>query len=96
MEGTIVNLRGRRHTQYSNQMVISIDNITDREKATGLVGKKAVWTNVKGNVIIGKISSAHGNSGALRIIFEKGMPGQSLGKKVARYASNACLIFASG
>ncbi len=82
MEGTIVNFRGGRHTQYDNQMIISISDVDDKEKAEKIVGKKAIWTNTKGNVIIGKVASAHGNSGAIRAIFEKGMPGQSLGSKV--------------
>ena len=80
MEGTIVNFRGGRHTQYDNQMIIDVG--MDKEKAKALVGKKVSWLNEKGNAINGKISSLHGNSGAVRAIFEKGMPGQSLGKKV--------------
>ncbi len=82
MEGKIVNFRGGRHTQYNNHMIVSVKDIADKEKATSLVGKKIVWTNDKGNAITGKVASAHGNSGAIRAIFEKGMPGQSLGKKV--------------
>ena len=82
MEGTIVNFRGGRHTQYDNQMIVALTDVTDKEKAAELVGKKISWTNEKGNSIVGKVASAHGNSGAIRVIFEKGMPGQSVGKKV--------------
>ena len=82
MEGTIVNFRGGRHTQYDNQMIIAVEGVADKEKAASLVGKKVAWVNTKGNAISGKVASAHGNSGALRAIFEKGMPGQSIGKKV--------------
>jgi large subunit ribosomal protein L35Ae len=82
MEGTIVNFRGGRHTQYNNHMVISVGDVDSKDKAAGLVGKKVVWTNSKGNAIIGKVASSHGNKGAIRAIFEKGMPGQSLGSKV--------------
>ena len=77
-----MNFRGSRHTQYDNQMVIAVNTIADRKKAATLVGKKITWTNEKGNAISGKIASAHGNSGKVRAIFEKGMPGQSIGKKV--------------
>ena len=31
----------------------------------------------------GQITAAHGNSGALRVRFDSGMPGQSIGTKVA-------------
>jgi large subunit ribosomal protein L35Ae len=81
MEGVIVNFRGGRHVQYGNQMVISVAG-TDKEKAKALIGKKVVWTNTKGNSITGKVSAVHGNSGAIRAIFEKGMPGQAVGSKV--------------
>ena len=82
MEGTIVNFRGGRHTQYNNQMIIQVEELKDREKAKAVVGKKVTWLNEKGNAIVGKISGCHGNSGCLRAIFEKGMPGQAIGKKV--------------
>ncbi len=82
MEGTIVNFRGGRHTQYNNHMIISVKGVEDIKKAQEIAGKKVIWTNEKGNAITGKIASAHGNSGAVRAIFEKGMPGQSIGKKV--------------
>ena len=82
MEGIIVNFRGGRHTQYNNQMIIEVEELKDREKAKSVVGKKVSWLNEKGNSINGKVASAHGNSGCVRAIFEKGMPGQSIGKKV--------------
>ena len=63
-------------------MVIAVNDVADKEKAAGLGGKKVTWANAKGNAIVGKVSSAHGNKGAVRAIFEKGMPGQSLGSKV--------------
>ncbi|MBR9699361.1 50S ribosomal protein L35ae [Candidatus Woesearchaeota archaeon] len=82
MEGTIVNFRGGKHRKSPNQMIVSVSGVDDMKKAAGLVGKKVSWTNTKGNSISGKISGAHGNSGAVKAIFEKGMPGQCLGNKV--------------
>ena len=32
--------------------------------------------------MLGKINAIHGNKGALRAVFETGIPGQALGKKV--------------
>lgn len=65
-------------------MVIHVESISSREKASALVGKTVVWTTPGKNKkqIKGKIASAHGNKGAVRVIFEKGMPGQSLGTEV--------------
>ena len=82
MEGIIVNFRGGRHTQTGNHMVIMVDGVDKRDKAASLVGKKVVWTNTKGSSITGKVAAAHGNKGAVRAIFEKGMPGQAVGTKV--------------
>jgi large subunit ribosomal protein L35Ae len=82
MKGTIVNYRLSRHVQKTNHMVIIIPSITTRAKASALVGKTAVWKSPKGKEIKGTVASAHGNKGAVRVIFEKGMPGQSLATSV--------------
>ncbi|MFC1691278.1 50S ribosomal protein L35ae [Nanoarchaeota archaeon] len=82
MEATIVNFRGGRHTQKDNYMILSISGVADKEKAAALVGKNVVFETSAGNKITGQIKAAHGNSGAVRAKFEKGMPGQSLGQKV--------------
>lgn len=82
MEGVIVNFRGSRRVKKGNHMIVEIPGINDKEKASKLVGKKVVWKTSAGKVLQGKVASSHGNSGALRVIFEHGLPGQSLGKKV--------------
>jgi large subunit ribosomal protein L35Ae len=82
MEGLIANFRGSHHTQYENQMIIHAKGVDSKDKAAKLVGKKVVWTSSAGKEIKGEIKAAHGNNGAVRAIFEKGMPGQSLGEKV--------------
>ena len=82
MQGTIVNFRRGRRTQTMNHMIIYLDSIDNREKAAELVGKAVVWKSPAGKEINGKVASAHGNKGAVRAIFEKGMPGQSVGNKV--------------
>ena len=81
MKGVIVNYKGGKHTQVTNQMIISSEEVTSREEAEKLVGKKVVWNTGKKD-ITGEVRSAHGNSGAIRVLFETGMPGQSIGKVV--------------
>ena len=83
MEGTIVNFRGSRRVKKGNHMIIELSSVDSKEKASKFVGKKVVWKSSAGKAITGKVASAHGNSGALRVIFETGMPGQSIGNKVA-------------
>ncbi len=82
MDAVIVNFRGTRRTKSHNHMIIEVNGVDSKEKASQLVGKKAVWKSPAGKPINGKIASAHGNSGALRVIFETGMPGQAIGSKI--------------
>ncbi|MBI2499370.1 50S ribosomal protein L35ae [Candidatus Woesearchaeota archaeon] len=82
MEGVIVNFRGGKHTKYDNHMIIQISSVKDRENAKKLVGKTVVWKSPAGKEIKGKVSNMHGNSGCIRAIFEKGMPGQAISQKV--------------
>lgn len=82
MKAVIVNFRVAKHTQKDNQMVVQIEGSDSKDKASKLVGKVVVWTSPAGKAIKGKISSAHGNKGAVRVLFEKGMPGQAIGSQV--------------
>ncbi len=82
MRGRIANFCLSRHRQKSNQMVVLPEGIASREKASALVGRKVVFKTETGREIAGKVASAHGNKGAVRVLFEKGMPGQSLANAV--------------
>jgi len=82
MEGIITNFRGGRHTKYDTHMIIKISFISSKEKARELIGKKVVWESPGGKKIFGMVSNIHGNSGCVRVIFEKGMPGQAIAGKV--------------
>ncbi|MEM2115638.1 MAG: 50S ribosomal protein L35ae [Candidatus Woesearchaeota archaeon] len=82
MEGVVVHYRRGKHVQYTNQIIIHLKDITTRELARSLVGKKVVYVTKTGKQIVGVIKAPHGNSGNVRAIFEKGLPGQCIGKKV--------------
>ncbi len=83
MEGVIVNYKGSgRRRQTRNQMIILSEGVDDKEKAKKLVGKKVLWTSPAGKEVKGEVRSSHGNKGAMRILFEIGMPGQAVGAKV--------------
>ncbi|MBU0757933.1 MAG: 50S ribosomal protein L35ae [Nanoarchaeota archaeon] len=84
MEGTIATFRRGRKTQTTNQMIILFADVDSKEKANALVGKKVSWTAPGKNktTITGEITSAHGGNGAVRALFERGMPGQSVGTKI--------------
>ena len=82
MEGTIVNYRGSHKTQYPNQMIVKVESIETKEKAKELLKKTVIWETPTKNQIKGTITKEHGNKGAVRVKFEKGLPGQALGTKV--------------
>jgi len=82
MEAVIVNFRSAKHHTVPNQMIIKVGGYSDKEKAKELIGKKATWTSPAGKQLTGKVSAQHGNSGAVRAIFDTGMPGQAVGQKI--------------
>ena len=84
MEGIIINFRRGRKTTYDRQMIIAVESIEDKEKAGSLVGKKAIWTcpGKDKKEIVGVVNAVHGGKGCVRVVFERGMPGQSVGTKV--------------
>lgn len=82
MKGRLSNYRRGVHTEYTNQYVIEVDGVNDRASASGIIGKRVVWKTSTGKEIIGKVSKAHGNSGAVLARFEKGLPGQAIGTEV--------------
>ncbi|MEM3154546.1 MAG: 50S ribosomal protein L35ae [Candidatus Woesearchaeota archaeon] len=80
----ISHFRGSFRRKKGNQLIVIVPGVDNREKAQSYVGKTAVWTapGKQKTRIRGKISAVHGNKGALRVVFERGMPGQSLGQEV--------------
>ena len=77
-----MNFRGSHKTKKGNHIIIKVNGFDKREKAKELLKKKVIWKSPKGKEIKGEIKAEHGNKGAVRAIFEKGLPGQALGQKV--------------
>jgi large subunit ribosomal protein L35Ae len=82
MEATITSFKRSRRRTHNNQMILHVEGVSTKEAAQKLVGKKVSWKSPGSKEITGEIRAAHGNSGALRALFEKGMPGQALSQKV--------------
>lgn len=84
MKGKVIQFRQGRKTQKPRHFLVEIAGVDSREKAGKFVGKDVEWTSpgkLK-KVIKGKVASAHGNNGVLRVIFEIGLPGQAIGDDV--------------
>ena len=82
MKGILSGNRRGVHTAYTNQYVVKIDGVDGRDEANGVIGKRVCWKTSTGKEIVGKISKAHGNSGAVLVRFDKGLPGQAIGTEV--------------
>jgi len=76
--GKVIQFRRGRHTVHERHFLIEVDGVSNKEEAGKFVGKTITWISPAGKIIKGKISSAHGNSGLVRAIFEKGLPGQAI------------------
>ena len=82
MKGVISSYRRGVSNQKTNQMIIMPEGVNTLEDASKLVGKEVKWVSPAKKEIKGKITSAHGSKGAVRALFETGMPGQSVSQKV--------------
>jgi len=80
IEGLILNYRISRKTQDPRQCLIKVMSVEPSE-AGRMIGSKVGWP-VDDPKIFGKIVSAHGRTGTLRVRFNKGVPGQALGSRV--------------
>ncbi len=83
MEGQITSFRRGMRTISHNQMIVKVAGVDSKEKAQSLVGKAASWKSPAGKEIKGTITNVHGGKGCVRAAFEMGMPGQSVGTKIA-------------
>ena len=84
VKGTVIQFRRGRKTFKPRHFLIEVASCDSKEKAEKYVGKSVSWKSdgKEPKTITGKVSSSHGNNGVLRAIFEKGLPGQSIGTEV--------------
>ena len=77
-----MNYRRSRHTQYTRHILIKFDDFNSDKEAAKLIGREVVWETSSGKLLRGKIVKTHGRKGVVRAIFEKGLPGESIGTKL--------------
>ena len=82
MKGVIASFRRGRKVQTMNQMII-IPNEPSVETSEKLVGKSVVYKTSAGKELKGQITAIHGRKGAVRALFETGMPGQAIGEEIS-------------
>jgi large subunit ribosomal protein L35Ae len=74
MQLKILGIRRSRHSVKFTHYLLESEK-KDSEK---LIGKSVEWKSSSGRKIKGKIASPHGARGNLRVIMEKGLPGQAV------------------
>lgn len=84
MIGRILNYRRSRHRTRLSQYIVVVEGVSNREEAANLVGRKVVWRSAgkRAKIISGKIAALHGNKGGLRVLMQRGLPGQAIGSAV--------------
>lgn len=76
--GRVLQFRRGVNNYKPRHFLIEISGVDTREKAEKFVDKEVVWKSPAGKEIKGRVSGAHGNKGVVRVIFEKGLPGQAI------------------
>ena len=82
MKGKVIQFRRGRHTVHERHFLIKVEGTSTRQDAEKFAGRYVEWESPAGKIIQGKVAGAHGNKGVIRAIFEKGLPGQSVGTEV--------------
>ncbi len=78
MKAVVVSFRRGRHTYKPRHFIIQTEKSKNKKDAEKYLGKKVEWKSPAGKIIKGKITASHGNKGLLRVVFEKGLPGQAI------------------
>jgi|TARA_B100001971_G_C18148905_1_gene514697 large subunit ribosomal protein L35Ae len=81
MKAKVIQFRRGLKRIHERHYILDV-SVSKKEDAEKFVGKEVTWTSPAGKKIVGKISSAHGNKGMVRAIFEKGLPGQARNTEV--------------
>ena len=81
MKGKVVQFRRGRKRIHERHFILNVD-AKSKEEADKFVGREVIWKSPANKEIKGKVSSAHGNKGLIRAIFEKGLPGQARNDEV--------------
>lgn len=72
----ITSFRRGKHTQKDNQVIADAGSAAEAGK---LLGKGVAWSSSAGKKIRGKVACLHGSKGKVRVLMDKGLPGQAVG-----------------
>ncbi len=81
MTAKIIQFRRGLRRIHERHFIIDV-GAKSREETIKFIGKEVIWKSPAGKKIKGKIAAAHGNKGLVRVIFEIGLPGQSINNSI--------------
>jgi large subunit ribosomal protein L35Ae len=82
MKGKIIQFQRGRQSWTPRHFLVEIEGVSSRKDAEKFAGREVIWESPAGKIITGKVSVPHGNKGLVRVIFEKGLPGQAITTEV--------------
>jgi len=77
-KGIIVNY----HIAYTKEVLVDVPSVRSKREAGKLIGRKAVWTDEKGNKYTGFVSGLHGRKGTVKVKFRAPLPPKALAKPI--------------
>jgi len=77
-KGIVVNY----HIAYTKEVLVDIPGIKSKREAGKFIGRKAIWTDEKGNKYSGYVSGLHGRKGTLKVKFRSPLPAKALAKAI--------------
>jgi len=78
MKAQVISFRRGRHKVTPRHFILQVEGVENKEKASELLNKPVVWKSPAGKEIRGIVTATHGNKGLIRVVFEKGLPGQAI------------------
>jgi large subunit ribosomal protein L35Ae len=82
MKAIVRSFRRGRKNYKPRHFIIEVASLKTLQKAKEFIGKQVSWKSPAGKEIKGTITSTHGNLGKLRVVFERGLPGQAINTEV--------------
>jgi len=77
-KGIIVNY----HIAYTKEVLVSVPSVKSKRAAGKFIGKRATFTDPKGEKYIGTVSGLHGRTGTLKVKFKRPLPPTALAKPI--------------
>lgn len=76
--GIIVNY----HIAYTKEVLVSVPAVRSKRDAGKFIGKRAIFTDRKGEKYVGFVSGLHGRTGTLKVKFKRPLPSTALAKPI--------------